>query len=142
MIIDSTYTDKRNEELINNLVGSKYSLWQSIKLKGVGSKRMMIEEASKHFSNQLNLISDVNYANIELRPNGILLHINKGLNNFTWAVPIYKLHIYRTNSFSIHADGKFIRFKNNKLLKENKLFIDKLLDFKIENNKKYTIPHD
>jgi len=142
MILNSTHTDKKNGELINSMIGSKYSFWESIKLKGVGSKRMIIEEVSKHFKGNLNLVSDVNYSNIELRPDGILLHINKGLKNFTWIIPYYKLHIYRTNGFSIHAEGKFIRFKNNTLLKENKSFLDKLANFKIENNKKYILPND
>lgn len=141
MILDSTYTDKKNDELINSIVGSKFSLWDSIKLKGIGSKRMIIEEVSPNIKQYLNLVSDINYSNIELRPDGILLHINKGLKNFTWIIPYYKLHIYRTNGFSIHAEGKFIRFKNNKLLKENKSFLDKLIGFKVENNEKYILPH-
>jgi hypothetical protein len=47
------------------------------------------------------------------------------------------MHIYKTNSFSIHAQGNFVRFKNNRLLKENKKFIDRLLDLKINNEKNY-----
>ena len=85
----------------------------------------------------MNTVSDINYGNIELREKGILVHINKGLQNFSWAIPTYQLHLYRTNGFSVHAQGNFVRFKSNKLLKENKKFIDKLIDLKIENDKLY-----
>ena len=81
--------------------------------------------------------SDLNYGNIELREKGILIHINKGLKNYSWAVPYYQLHTYKTAGFSIHAQGNFVRFKSNKLLKENKNFIQKIVHFKIENDKQY-----
>ena len=73
----------------------------------------------------------------ELREKGIIVHINKGLKNYSWAIPYYQLHTYKTEGFSIHAQGNFVRFKSNKLLKENKQFIDKVINCKIENNKQY-----
>ena len=36
-------------------------------------------------------------------------------------------------SFNYVFAAKFVRFKNNKLLKENKKFIDKIIEMKIEN---------
>lgn len=104
---------------------------------GVGSKRMIIDEVSPGFLKYMNLISDINYGNIEIREKGIIVHVNKGLKNYSWAIPFYQLHIYKTNGFSIHACGNFVRFKNNKLLKENKKFLDKIIDMKIENNTNY-----
>ena len=53
------------------------------------------------------------------------------------SIPFYQMHIYKTSGFSIHAQGNFVRFKSNKLLKENKKFLDKLIDLKIENDKLY-----
>jgi hypothetical protein len=85
----------------------------------------------------MNAVSDINYGSIELREKGILIHINKGLKNFSWPIPFYQLHIYNTATFSIHAQGNFVKFKKNNLLKENKKFLDKLIDLKIENNKLY-----
>ena len=123
--------------MFNDLLGKPYSLIQAIKIGGIGSKRMIIDEVSPDFLKYINTVSDINYGNIELREGGILVHINKGLQNFSWAIPTYKVHIYKTNGFSIHADGNFVRFKNNKLLKENKKFLDKIIDLKIENDKKY-----
>lgn len=137
MILDTTYQNKEHQNLIKDLVGKRFSFLQSIKMKGIGSKRMIIEEVSPNMKSYINTISDVNYANIELRPTGILIMINKGLSNFTWIIPYYQLVIYITNGSSIHAQGRFIKFRNNKTFKENKSFFDKLLDRKIEHESQY-----
>lgn len=137
MIFNTTYKNRDAKATINDLVGKPYSLFESIRKKGVGSKRMIVEDVSPGFKKILNTVSDINYGNIEIRDKGILVHITKGLKNFTWAIPYYQLHLYKTSGFSIHAQGNFVRFKNNLLLKENKKFIDKLVDMKIENNREY-----
>lgn len=137
MIFNTTHTNKDATATINDLLGKPYSFIQSIKLKGTGSKRMMIDDVSIGFKKIMNTVSDINYGNIELREKGLLVHINKGLKNYSWAIPFYQLHIYKTNGFSIHAQGNFVRFKSNKLLKENKKFIDKLIDLKIESDKQF-----
>jgi hypothetical protein len=48
--------------------------------------------------------------------------------------------LYKTNGLSIHAQGKFIHFKNNMTLKENKKFFDKVLDQKVKYDMEYTLP--
>lgn len=137
MVFNTTQTNKKTEELINDLVGKPYNFFQSIKIKGTGSKRMIVDEVSPSLIKFLNKVSDVNYANIELRPYGILIHINQGLKNFSWAIPFYQLVIYKINGSSIHAQGKFIHFKNNKTFKENKAFFDKLFAKKVDFDKQY-----
>ena len=137
MIYNTTNKNKEAEAIFNDLLGKPYSFFEAIKLGGIGSKRMIIEEVSSGFLKIMNAISDINYANIEVREKGILVHINKGLQNYSWAIPFYQLHTYKTSGFSIHAHGNFVRFKNDKLFKENKKFIDKIILLKIENDKKY-----
>ncbi|HEY5687010.1 MAG TPA: hypothetical protein VIS27_01760 [Yeosuana sp.] len=137
MILDTTYSNKSNDQLINDLVGKPYSFLESFKMKGIGSKRMIIDDASPNFKHCLNATEDVTYANLELRPNGLLVRINKGLKNYTWIVPFYHLVIYKTNGSSIHAQGKFIHFKNNITFKENKSFFKKLLSSKVTFEKQY-----
>ena len=128
MIFNTTHKNKETAAAIDNLVGNSYSFFEAIKMKGIGSKRMMIIDVSQGFKNVMNTISDINYANIEIRKKGVLVHINKGLKNYSWAIPFYQLYTYKTDGFSVHAQGNFVRFKSNKLLKENKKFIDKLAE--------------
>ncbi len=137
MILDTTYTNKSNNQLIEDLVGKHLSFIDVLKIKGIGSKRMIIEDVSPNFNPYLNLISDPTYCTLEIRPNGLLIRINKGLKNYTWVIPFYHLVIYKTNVTSIHAQGKFIHFKNKITFKENKSFFDKLLDLKVQFDKRY-----
>jgi hypothetical protein len=137
MIFNTTHRNKEDAATINSLLGKSYNFITAIKLGGVGSKRMVIDGVSPGFLKVLNAVSDVNYGNIELREKGIIVHINKGLKNFSWPIPYYQLHTYKTDGFSIHAHGNFVRFKNDKLLRENKKFLSKIIQFKIENNKQY-----
>jgi hypothetical protein len=137
MIFNTTLNNKDATATMNDLLGKSYSFLKAMKMGGVGSKRMIIDAVSPGFLKVINAVSDVNYGNIELREKGIIVHINKGLKNYSWAIPYYQLHTYKTEGFSIHAQGNFVRFKNNKLLKENKQFIDKVINCKIENNKQY-----
>lgn len=137
MIINSTYHNKEQKQLIIDLIGKPYSFLESLRLGGIGSKRMIIESVSPNMTSYLNKIADINYANIEMRPNGILIYINKGLQNFTWVIPYYQLVMYKTNGASIHAQGKFIQFKNNKTFKENKTFFDKLMRIKVMYDERY-----
>jgi len=140
MLFNTTHTNKQDKELINDLLGKPFSLFQSIKMGGIGSKRMIIEEVSPNIQILLNKVSDINYGNIELRPSGIVVMITKGLKNYSWAIPYRQLVIYKTNGISIHAQGKFVRFKSNKTLKENKNFFKKMIQMKIENQEKFSIP--
>ncbi|MCF7561857.1 hypothetical protein L3X39_14520 [Sabulilitoribacter multivorans] len=137
MILNTTHFNKEYKQLLNDLVGMPFSFLEAFKMKGVGSKRMIIEDVSPNLQLYMNLVSDINYANIELRKNGVLIFINKGLQNFTWAIPYYQLVIYKTNGASIHAQGRYIHFKNNKTFKENKSFFTKMLDEKIRYDEKY-----
>ena len=142
MIINTTHHNTEHKKIIADLIGSSFTLVQKLKLGGIGSKRMIIDDVSPNMKSMMNTVSDINYANIELRPKGILVMINQGLKNFTWIIPFYQLVIYKTNGASIHAQGKFVRFRNSKTFKENKTFFNKLLDKKVEYDTQYTLPQN
>lgn len=140
MILNTTHHNKEHQKIIADIVGKQYALVQKLTLKGVGSKRMIIDEVSPNMKSMMNEVSDLNYGNIELRPKGILIRIAQGHKNFTWAIPFYQLVIYKTNGASIHAQGKFVHFRNNTTLKENKKFFDKLLNEKVKYDQKFSMP--
>jgi len=140
MILNTTHHKAEHKQIIDDLIGSPFSLVQKLKLGGIGSKRMIIDEVSPNMRSMMNIVSDINYANIELRPKGISIMINKGLKNFTWIIPYYQLVIYKVNGSSIHAQGRYIHFRNSKTFRENKKFFDKLLDGKVKYDMEYAIP--
>lgn len=137
MLYNTTHTNKETVRAIDQMVGKPYGFFESLKLKGTGSKRMIVDEVSPNLKSVINAVDDINYGNIELRPQGILIHMTKGHKNFTWAIPYYQLVIYKINGSSIHAQGKFVHFRNNKTFKENKKFFDKLLDIKVKFDEQY-----
>lgn len=140
MILNTTHYSPDQKQIIADLVGSEFSFVQKLKMKGVGSKRMIIDEVSPNMKSMMNTVADINYGNIELRPKGILIMINKGLKNFTWVIPYYQLVIYKSNGSSIHAQGRFVHFRDNKTFKENKAFFDKLLNEKVKYDMLYAMP--
>lgn len=140
MILNTTHFDKEHPKKIAALVGKPISFWQSLKIGGKGSKRMIIQSVSLNLRSLMNDVSDINYANIERRPKGILIFINKGLQNFTWVIPYYQLYLYKTDSLSIHAQGHFVKFINNNMLKSNEQFFKKIIEDKIIWDKQYELP--
>ena len=137
MILNSTHENKEHKQLLVDLIDKPFSFLESIRMKGIRSKRLSIKEVSPNLKPYMNFVSDINYVNIELRKKGVLIYFNKGLQNFTWVIPYYQLVVYKTNGSSIHAQGKFIHFENNKIFKENKNFFNKMLDEKVKYDMQY-----
>lgn len=131
MVYSATYRNDDITKIINNLVGMPFHWLKRIKMGGVGSKRMIVKTLSPNLNFIKNSTQDINYANLELRPNGVIVYLNKGLETFAWPIPYYKLVVYKSEGLSIHANGNFIKFKQNKTYKENKSFINKLLNQKV-----------
>ncbi|WP_417855067.1 hypothetical protein [Xanthomarina gelatinilytica] len=128
MILNTTYTERDQEERIDNLVGKKFGFIETLKLKGIGSKRMIINKASNKIESLLNKSQDINYVNIELRPKGVLLRIHATLKTYAWVIPYYQLVVFKSLNISIHAQGQFIQFKQDNRLRDNKGFFQKMMD--------------
>jgi len=92
----------------------------------------------EHFSENMNhlklKVSGLQYGNIEIRPNGIILHINQGIYTYAWTIPFFHLNIYNGDYFTIHGAGEFIQFNREKSWKENRTFLNKLVDLKANFN--------
>lgn len=123
---DITYHNPETEDLIDTALGKRFSLWKKIKMKGIGSRRMVLKRTSPNFYKYINKVADINYVSIELRPKGILIHLTKGLKNFAWAIPYYQLAFFKSEEFSIHAQGNFLAVECNNNYKANKGFLEKL----------------
>ncbi len=135
MIYNSTYNEIEKEIETNNLVGKKYNLIKSIRLGGIGSKRLIVEDLGMNFKKLIQQKTDLIYSNVELRDKGIIVYVVDGQKRFTWVIPFYKLVIYKSPTFSIHSDGNFIKYSNKLNHKQNLLFFKKILDHKYNFNK-------
>jgi hypothetical protein len=127
MIYNRTLFDKDEAKEINTILGDSFSFFQILKLRGIGSSRFVIDSVSEKLSQTMNKVSDINYCSIELRPKGILVNITQQINLFSWVIPYYKLVIFNSNTFSIHANGSYIKMVKDKNYLNNKKFITKML---------------
>ena len=127
MIYNRTLFDKDEAKEINTILGDSFSFFQILKLRGIGSSRFVIDSVSEKLSQTMNKVSDINYCSIELRPKGILVNITQQINLFSWVIPYYKLVIFNSNTFSIHANGSYIKMVKDNNYLNNKNFITKML---------------
>ena len=130
MLFNTSYKNEDYAKESNHLLGETYSLLERLKMRGIGSSRLVIEELSPALTPENMQKIDINYANIELRPKGIVVHFSNRLDRYSWLVPYYRLAIFSTETFSIHSNGKVIKFKKDKHYQQNKKFINKFRDFK------------
>lgn len=133
MLFNVSYNNPKITAQINELVGKPYSLWQSIKMGGNGSPRLVINKSSSEISKILDSNNSINYSNIELRPKGIIIGFRANLDAYALVIPYYKLVVYRPNHcYTFYIDHHFIGFENPKK-KNVKTFFDKVIQQKIEN---------
>ena len=132
MIFNTTHKNEDYDLESTALVGRPFNLVQRIKKGGIGSGRLVIHKISPKLNLGKLKFSEIDYANIELRPRGIIVHYTRKLERFSWVIPYYRLVVYNSQSFSIHANGSFIQFLKNRNYKENKKFIDKMIQLKID----------
>jgi len=130
MIFNTTYNNQDYDDESALLVGKKFSIFERIKLGGIGSGRLVIEKTSSKLNIGKLKFSEIDYGNIELRPKGVIIHYTRKLERFSWIIPYYRLVIYNAQFFSIHANGNFIQFLKNKNYNENKKFINRMVEIK------------
>ncbi len=129
MFYNNSYKENRLDSELNQLVGSPFSIWHRF-IYNVGSKYLKVAEF-RNFDFAKPLIEDYfKKIVIELRPKGIVIHFKIQTETFIWAVPYYQLHIYNTDFFSIHAQGKAILIEKEKNFERNQAFLNKLIEFK------------
>jgi len=130
MLFDTSRTNKDYTQQCTEVLGKPFSFFEKLKMGGVGSSRFIIEKISPKIQPENMQSSSINYANIELRPKGIIIHLINRLDRYSWIIPYYRFNMYSTKTFSIHSNGHFIQFKKNKNYKDNKKFITKMIDLK------------
>jgi hypothetical protein len=127
MILETTYTDKEVTNTINEMVGQPFGLWKRIKMGGIGSHRIMISEVSDELKDYINPGFSINNINIELRPNGIIIHLKWRTQTFGWVIPFDRLEVINDCS-QINDSNHCITLINP--LDYNKSFFNKLFKLK------------
>jgi len=136
VIKNLSYNSKKNKAVLFELVGRPLSLIEIFKLRGIGSNKLVITDASKEIVELLRLDNNINYCNIEIRKNGIVIRFRSLLETFGLIIPYYKLVIYKGESkiYSFYKDQHFVKFLVNN--KNSTLFVKKVVRLKTEYQKK------
>lgn len=132
MIKNLSYNSKKNRTILFEIVGRPFSLIERIRLKGIGSGKLIIIDASKEIVELLRLDNNINYCNIEIRTNGIIIRFRSLLETFGLIIPYYKLVIYKgeSNIYSFYKDKYYIKFMADN--KKTSLFVKKIVGLKIK----------
>ena len=59
MVINTTHHNSEQKQIINDLIGSPFSLVQKLKLGGIGSKRMIVDDVSPNMKSMMNLVMNI-----------------------------------------------------------------------------------
>ena len=132
MLYTTSIRNKEEEKEINSLVGSRYNVIDMFyrKIGAIGCTRMEVLEYSKLFNSVMDKRKQAVFANIALRPNGIIVVVNIRLSDYSWVIPYHYLSIFKTDILVIHGQGEFLKLKITG--DQNKKFIAKVLKLKNE----------
>lgn len=132
MIKNLSYNSKKNNILLLELVGRPFSFIERLKLGGIGSNKLVVADASKDIVELLRLDNNVNYCNIEIRKNGLIIRFRSLLETYGFIIPYYKLIIYKgeSNIYSLYKDTNYIKFFVDN--KSTSLFIKKIIRLKTD----------
>jgi hypothetical protein len=132
MLFDTSITDKETKLEIDNTVGKAYNVVDMF-FRGIGqigSSRMEIISYSKLFEKVMRNRKQSVFANIAMRPEGIIVVFFIRTSNYSWVIPYRYLSIFKTNILVIHGQGEFLKLKING--DQNKKLIEKILKVKNE----------
>ncbi len=127
MLFDTSVNDKDTRQSIKSSVGRPYNLVDMM-FRGVGNigcSRMEVTAYSKLFNAIMQKKKQAVFANIALRPKGLIVVLSIRTSNYSWVIPFHYLSVFKTKELVIHGQGEYLKFKL--LGDQNKQFISKIL---------------
>jgi len=137
MILDNSAPTPDIVRKIDQHVGKPFSFLARYRMGGIGSHRMYVKAYSQGFEKLLQRNSNALFANVELRPDGIIVHISQRNHRFSWVLPYYKLSVFQSEGFTLHGNGEFVRFHTDAYFDKNKVFFERMFKAReriMENN--------
>jgi hypothetical protein len=134
MINNVSYNDKDIRKAINDHVGKPFGFRSRYRMKGIGSPRFTIIDASEAIQEKLaNNNNMINYCNIELRPEGIIVGFRALLETYAWSIPYYKLNVHSVGrQYILYSEKDFVKIENNHSDSTNQSFMRKMRSYQVE----------
>lgn len=128
MIIEQyAYGYRLHEDQIRSLVG-KFNILQRVKMGGSGSPRSVVEHASPNLFNLFKTKGGIVYANMDLRPSGVMVVMARDIRRTAWVIPFDKLVLFKSETLNIQANGEHLELRLDS--SRQTPFINKLLQMK------------
>jgi len=133
MLKNVSYNDDKTISEINDFVGKPFSIFERIKIGGIGSSKLLITKTDSIINNLLELDHNINYCNIEIRPKGIIIRFRSLLDTYALIIPYFKLKLFKgkSNEYSVYIDKYYIKVIAKKKGEHN--FFKKILNLRISN---------
>ena len=106
MIRNLSYNDPQTRQEINDKIGRSYSFFDRLKIRGNGSPRLVISDASKTILEHLEQNNHIRYSNVELRPRGIIVGFSSRLNGYGLVIDYKELKVNRAGN-KLRLEGEF-----------------------------------
>jgi len=131
LIFNITYPDKKTKRQIETIIGPSFGFMERFRMKGIGSAKLKIVEASPEIQQLISTSQDTSYCNLELRTKGIVVGFNSAGRIYAWCIGYHQVNIY-CNGGRLSVYGPIHSLKavppfNGQL---DKKFISKVLGFK------------
>ena len=138
MLLNLSYKDNKLKSKINKEVGSKFNIFEKLKLGGNGSPKLLITDCSSNINELLSLNNNIKNCNIELRKKGIIIRFRSLLETYGLIIPYYKLKIFKgkKDEISLYKDNFSIKLNING--KDVKDFFEKLKNQKYNFEKNFS----
>jgi len=132
MIRNISYNDKKIKDEIIAMVGRPYTLFESVRMEGTGSPRFIIADCSDEIQDILSLNTNfINYCNIELRPEGVIVGFRSLLETYAWVIPYFNLQVLaNADHYEIQSNTNYMHIKNTHHSAVNKRFVNQLMRMK------------
>ena len=112
MLRNLTHNNPVIRREVEKTVGKPYPFFQRLKMGGTGSQKFVIKEASEAIMQLIEKDNSINYAHIEIRPNGIIIRFKSHQNTYGLIIPFNQLKLNRKlTSVEIETTDFFIKME-------------------------------
>ena len=132
VLFDLTYNSREINKKIDAVVGPAYGVFSKVRWQGIGSERLIIKDATGPLHDLFQGSFHRHFANIELRPRGIIIRIRYRLEVYGLVIPLDDLNVSVENNgleLSISSQKIWVVLRNYQGRQLNRPFINKLMDF-------------
>ncbi|MEM9024787.1 MAG: hypothetical protein AAGB22_13655 [Bacteroidota bacterium] len=106
-----SYGFRAHEDLIREHIGKRFGILERLRMGGAGSERMAVAGASEGMKEFVLLSASITYANIELRPNGLVVILAKDIRRLAWVIPYTSLSLFQSGTMNLYAGQEYLQLQ-------------------------------